>query len=497
METELIKDIVIVINTEGVYPTLPPYNPDQIYPEYPWKSLNKANQPSEKNYAYLAIREFLHSCKFDEKNYGTDQWNPLGELVEEKKTVVIKPNWVFHSVHSSESILECLITHTSIIRAVIDYVFIAIGKNGKILIADAPIQAANFDILLERAHIPELVGFYKSLGVDLQVLDLRQTSVEFDNIKNKNIIKTLSGDPKGYVTAIIDNDSAFCEIEKNALQAYRNSDYDGQITMENHNQNKHRYLLSKTVLDADLFISLPKLKTHNKTGLTAALKNIVGINGDKRYLPHYRLGAPSEGGDAYPVANRWLKFRIDKSYKILTWPKFLLQILRPIGKLLISTTAKLHNIQQNEDGNDSYFNTSGGWYGNDTAWRMVTDLNNALCFCDLDGRVQKRKKRQWLTIVDGLIAGEGNGPLTPTPKKLGYIIAGFNPTRIDAVCAQLIGFDWKKIPLISNGSLFLLGTNDLENTKIITNKSPLINGISKLPPSNLLPPNGWVKHIEL
>jgi len=32
------------------------------------------------------------------------------------------------------------------------------------------------------------------------------------------------------------------------------------------------------------------LKLHRKAGITCALKNLIGINGNKEYLPHHRLG---------------------------------------------------------------------------------------------------------------------------------------------------------------------------------------------------------------
>ena len=37
--------------------------------------------------------------------------------------------------------------------------------------------------------------------------------------------------------------------------------------------------------------SLPKLKTHKKAGITCALKNLIGINGNKEYLPHIASAA--------------------------------------------------------------------------------------------------------------------------------------------------------------------------------------------------------------
>src|SRR5690606_2650770 len=49
-----------------------------------------------------------------------------------------------------------------------------------------------------------------------------------------------------------------------------------------------------------LVINLPKLKTHKKTGVTLSLKNLVGINGDKNWLPHHSLGSVGEGGDEFP-----------------------------------------------------------------------------------------------------------------------------------------------------------------------------------------------------
>ena len=51
---------------------------------------------------------------------------------------------------------------------------------------------------------------------------------------------------------------------------------------------------------ADVVISLPKMKTHKKTGVTLSIKNFVGITADKNYLPHHTWGSPKHGGDDYP-----------------------------------------------------------------------------------------------------------------------------------------------------------------------------------------------------
>ena len=80
---------------------------------------------------------------------------------------------------------------------------------------------------------------------------------------------------------------------------------------KHHNQERHEYLVANSVLSADFILNLPKLKCHIKAGITGALKNLVGINGHKEYLPHHTNGCPATGGDQYqhrslvkPLINR-------------------------------------------------------------------------------------------------------------------------------------------------------------------------------------------------
>ena len=49
---------------------------------------------------------------------------------------------------------------------------------------------------------------------------------------------------------------------------FRGADYDPGPTTEHHSGGRNAYLLSETVLSADLIVNLPKLKTHKKTGVT-------------------------------------------------------------------------------------------------------------------------------------------------------------------------------------------------------------------------------------
>jgi len=58
---------------------------------------------------------------------------------------------------------------------------------------------------------------------------------------------------------------------------------------------------------------------------------------------------------------------------------------------------------------------SGNWHGNDTCWRMVLDLNKCLFGFNGAGTPRVRSFR-YLAVVDGIVGGEGNGPMAPDPK---------------------------------------------------------------------------------
>ena len=55
-----------------------------------------------------------------------------------------------------------------------------------------------------------------------------------------------------------------------------------------------------------------------------------------------------------------------------------------------------------------------------------------------------------LAVVDGIIGGEGNGPMSPDAKPCGVILAGTHPAAVDMAAATLMGFDWQKLRLLKN-----------------------------------------------
>jgi hypothetical protein len=244
------------------------------------------------------------------------------------------------------------------------------------------------------------------------------------------------------------------------------TDYDRGTVSAHHNPNKNEYLIANTVLNCDLFINIPKLKTHRKSGITFALKNLIGINGDKSWIAHHRKGSLAFGGDEYP------KFKPKNLLKYI-WVKTKKHHCNRLAALMMIFYKKIL-LQDNKILKKSfvreYFRgiTEGSWYGNDTIWRCIIDINNILFFADKKGVMKDKKQRNYLCIGDGIISGEGDGPTKNTPKKTGLIISGFNPLSIDRVSSGIMGFDYNKIKLIKEGSMFLL--RKTRKIKIIKNK---------------------------
>ena len=121
------------------YPQASPFDPQVPYPEYPFG--HEALAP--ENAIYGAVREVLAHAGLDRARFGTDAWNPLGELVPVGGTVLIKPNWVRH-YHPLDLDMFSIITHPSVLRPLVDYAFKAVGPTGEIRIMDAPLYDTDY-----------------------------------------------------------------------------------------------------------------------------------------------------------------------------------------------------------------------------------------------------------------------------------------------------------------------------------------------------------------
>jgi uncharacterized protein (DUF362 family) len=420
------------------YPLEPPYSPGIGYPEYPFAPDPPAK---EANHAYEGVREVLRLLGLDAAHYGRREWNPLGEAVQPGNTVVLKPNFIRDFRETQAGHADCLITHGSILRAVLDYVCIALKGEGRMIVADAPQNDADFDALCRIAGLDEIREFYRrhaNLGVE--VYDLRPQKAR----KIKGVIvghDPLPGDPAGYVKVDLGRDSAFCEVSHLCHLLY-GTEYDARELRSHHYRAVHEYLISKTLLAADCVINLPKLKTHKKTGITACLKNLVGINGNKNWLPHHREGTPSQGGDQF--ADNGTIHRVERT--VMTGFRRLFPLLGPLREITAKPCKALGGRIFGDTNTDAI--RSGNWHGNDTTWRMVLDLNRVLIYADENGQIQDHPARYVFSVVDGIVGGEGNGPLDPNPKPAGLILAGVNPVAVDLAGVRLMGWDYQRLPML-------------------------------------------------
>lgn len=417
------------------YCDAPPFHPTGDVPECPFPE-----RGAQLNAAYEGVRHAFAALGWDAARFGTSAWNPLAGLVKPGDTVLLKPNLVVDRHPRDPAGLRYTITHGSMVRAVADYVVIALGGRGRIIVADAPQTDSSFTAIAERAGLNALQAYYRERGTDFTVVDLR--AEEWRNEGGVIVDRQrLPGDPAGYSVVDLGEHSAFYRYQGEGR--YYGADYDTTFVNAQHSGTTHRYSLANSALQCDVFINLPKLKTHKKGGLTCSLKNLVGINGDKNYLPHHTVGSPENGGDQFPARRASSRVehtvaaalrRMSLAAPALGTP--LLRVARRVGTALFggSTTAV----------------RSGNWYGNDTVWRMTLDMNRALLYWNRDARrVEPAAPRKpYLSVVDAIAAGEGNGPMDPDERLMGVVIVGDNAGEVDAAAAVLMGFDPDRIPTV-------------------------------------------------
>lgn len=413
------------------------------------------------------------------------------------RKIMLKPNWVKHEEHP-EFPIAALVTDTTLIEAAIEACRQKYPRAEKITVGDVPLQTCDWAALIRQTGVDRLIEKYR--GSRVQFLDLRRERwtprdgfMELDS--------SHPGDPLGYSEVVIDHTSLLEEVSHNA-DSFRVSDYDPAETVSVHRKGVHRYLIAKTVLEADLFINLPKMKTHQKTGITGALKNLVGINGSKAHLVHHQLGFPAQGGDEFPDdVSRWIYWQARLRERFQKRSKTVFKLLKK-GWEVVKKLRGIKTVGTKENLGGTFYVGSGSWYGNDSIWRMVYDLNMIILFAHADGgKLRAEPQRAVLSIMDGLIAGEGNGPLQPLPVKANALLASRNPFLIDCAMAKLMGFDVQKIRLLAHYRRFPFAPfTEFEPEKftVTLNGMRSETGLAGLPVVHrFIPSPGWRGHIEL
>ena len=243
--------------------------------------------------ATTAVREVLRLLQLDAANYGTPHWNPLGSLVPSGARIVLKPNFVMHFNQGGYG-LECLLTHPSVVEAVLEYV--ALARPSSVVLGDAPVQGCNFTKLRQALQLDSLVEKFRRRGMPLELIDFRRTLLPGRTPGGERAEGVRSEDH--FVLFDLAGESLLEPIAEDSSK-FRVTMYNPELLHENHQIGRHRYLIAREIIEADLVINLPKLKSHKKSCVTGALKNLIGINGNKEFLPHHRKGGSETGGDCY------------------------------------------------------------------------------------------------------------------------------------------------------------------------------------------------------
>ena len=284
--------------------------------------------------------------------------------------------------------LYCVITHPAVIEAVADRVAMALHGEGEIIIADNPSIDADFEELMEFTGIRRLESKY---DVPCHIYDLRPlVCKDLKDYGKKDKMAPQPGDPNGEVELNLGKNSLLYGVDSSLFRGVFD---EREETVAAHTGETQLYTMSKSLYDADVYISIPKLKTHQKVGATLNLKGQVGAMTRKNQLVHWRIGSPETGGDEYPDRASWER----------------------------AQHAKVTH--------------RGSHPGNDTIWRMVVDLYKSLL----------TKERLYFTVIDGIMGGEGQGPFCPTSKHSNVLIGGFDFLLADIAAVRYMGINPEKV----------------------------------------------------
>jgi uncharacterized protein (DUF362 family) len=398
--------------------------PDVRFPELPgWAKVTMV---------LVTLRTLLAQTGLDHANLGSPDWNPLGAIISEGAKVVVKPNWVHHYNFSGHS-MDCLVTHTDVIEAILHYV--AKARPERIIVGDAPLQGCNFAALMAACHVSEMIERFTEHNVNVSVKDFRRTILLSGKLGGR--AQEGCQPMEEFILYDLGPDSTL-EAITTPNSEFRVTMYNPDLLKSTHGPGKHQYLIARDVIEADVVINMPKLKTHKKACITGALKNVVGINGHKEYLPHHRKGDLQSGGDCYTGQSR-LKRLIEDLLDATN------RAQGPMARRMLANAVRAGMACGKVMGVDN--NYEGSWHGNDTVWRMSLDLQRVLHYGRVDGTLTDHVQRTVLTITDAIIAGQGEGPLAPTPIKLGIMTLGVNTAAVEWVHALLMGLDPQRIPL--------------------------------------------------
>lgn len=388
------------------------------------------------------------------------------------KKVLLKPNFVDNCHHENDDI--CKITNLNLLLATIKVILEY--NPASIVVGDAPIQDCIWSELLPQSFLDDIKGMSEVSKIPILVVDFRK--VVCNPTKNGSILRERSQRMDSDYLEFDLERASWLEPVTNARSKFRVSNYDPSQMKKSHSKGVHKYCIAKEIFDADIIITMPKPKTHRMACLTNSLKILVGINGDKDCLPHHRIGATSHGGDCYKdysLLRTVSEYLIDLSNKYRK-PRKIFMVFRELSIILWRMSKPNQSTTAN-----------AGWYGNDTVWRMVMDINHIATYGKKDGTIADTPQRTIYSLCDAIIGGQGNGPLNPDPLALGFLAFTNDPYAMDEAMGRIFNLDISKVPLLREAQKLNCGKNiDIRQNGIKMTSNDLLS--LKVNP---ILPSGW------
>jgi uncharacterized protein (DUF362 family) len=343
----------------------------------------------DRNPCYGAVESALSELYPELEN------NPLSNIVKRGDTVTIKPNLLGPFPEGA------ICTHTSLLRPLLD---LAVNAGAsRIVVCEGPAIDDESDEMFKEgfSNIANLVADLQKAYADAEISWLNL---------NKDNFTWLDLGSSSELQSIYSEEELFSE----GYESFRpgpgklsEDDYYHFEDSSGHNPGGFRpglYAIPNTILESDVFINVPKIKTHCIAGVTLSLKNLIGIT--------------------------------------------------------ISDTGRGKKSNEDPLKNVPHFSTPPPHWGsneelsmenscdNDVIWRVVADLNKAVLYSDKHGTIHQEKQRRYLSVVDGIVGMEWNGPVNGTPKPTGVVVVGCDPVAVDAVCCRVMGYDYATLRIV-------------------------------------------------
>jgi uncharacterized protein (DUF362 family) len=77
-----------------------------------------------------------------------------------------------------------------------------------------------------------------------------------------------------------------------------------------------------------------------------------------------------------------------------------------------------------------------------------------------------------LTIIDGIVAMEGQGPIRGPSRPLGWLIGGTDPIACERICCRLIGLEPQQVPIISTAERIGFGCLTSDDIEVLGDTLP-------------------------